>query len=92
MKLINKLLDKYYTNKLIDYIKFVLEDFYIDVTTIKYKNLIKIAVKNPKYNDRQYITIYRFTKEDAFTLMCMYKDVTTEILENYDKYYVKVGR
>lgn len=89
MKIISKILDAYYTNKLIDYIKFVLNDFLIDVRTIKYKYLVVIKVKKPKYNDIQYKEIYRFSKEDAFTLMCMYKDVTTEILENINKYREK---
>ncbi len=89
MKIISKLLDAYYTNKLISYIIFVLNDFVIDVRTEKHEYLVIIKVKKSKYNDSQYKEIYRFSKEDAFTLMCMYKDVTTEILENMNKYCEK---
>lgn len=70
MKLITKILDNYYTEKLEDFIKQIEISWYLDFKHINTKDELLVLVKKKKYNDKLFREIMHFQKKDSFTYLC----------------------
>ncbi len=71
MKLITKILDTYYSDKLVALITRILYNRYnIDIRVTTGEQYIRIEIKKTIYNDEQYKTIFAFKKEDSFSYIC----------------------
>ena len=70
MKIIEKILDKYYAKKLDDFVKFIELEYYLDFKHIYTKKDILIQVKEKRYNDDEYLEIIHLKKKDSFIHLC----------------------
>lgn len=90
-KNINSLLDKYYTDKVIDLImvnlhKYALESKYeVDKKTGR----ITFSIKMFKFKENYYKFIYAFRPKDSLELLQNIKEVIEEIDEKVTNYFVE---
>lgn len=70
MKLITKILDNYYTEKVDEFIKSIEMSWYLDFKHVYTKDKILVLVKKKKYNDKLFREIMHFQKKDSFTYLC----------------------
>lgn len=91
--MIEKILDNYYSKKLIQFIKDTLSDYIctINIKCFDYKNYMTIKIKRSEYNDEQYMQIYYFKKINAFEFMCRNKELG-EMLRNRVKEYLEENK
>lgn len=80
MKVIEKILDKYYMKKLVDEIKFTLKYYCLDFEYKYEKNGFLINVKKKKYKD--YTTIIKIDKKYCLSYLCDYGN----FIDNLTKY------
>jgi hypothetical protein len=87
MKLIEKILDDYYTIKLLDYFKnHIAIVYFLDFKYVYERPYNSIKVKKPKYKDYQ--TIIKFKKGDSCLHLCNINNFRKEchkIIQQYDK-------
>lgn len=87
MKMITKILDKYYSDKLCKEIKkYIKLQWFIDVRFIKRKYTIELQVKKPEYNENQYQEILTFGKDQCFYYMCIFEKVEKAIKDAMKRY------
>lgn len=86
MKLITKILDKYYSNKLCKEIKRYMMRWLIDIRFVERKYNIELQVKKPEYNENQYKEILTFGKEQCFYYMCIFEKVENAIKDAMERY------
>lgn len=92
--MITKVLDNYYSNKLMNIIKNrISKKYYISVYLKKpdfnvkeEKNKIIVQIKKPEYKDEFYTQIFAFYKENAFEILCRYDEMWKEIEINIKEY------
>ena len=84
--MIKKILDNYYSNKLINYCKSCLQRYIIDIRITETKTNVDIEIKMPKYNDKQFISIFNFHKGNAFIYLCEQEEIKKILLERAKKY------
>jgi len=83
-KILGKILDNYFSNKLLYKIQRGLEFRYlIDIKIKKDGNLYVIYVKNQKYNDKQYKELYNFTTYEAAD--CFIRINMSKLFENTER-------
>ena len=68
-KIIDSILDNYYTRKLIDEIKWCFINYNLDYRIIYYKGIVEIEAKQEKYNDRYYKSIICIHKSESLKHM-----------------------
>ena len=90
MKLIEKLLDKYYSNKLKQIVKQELIKWYLDYQFVELNRGIYLEVKKPEYNATQYKLIWSFNKDESLYYVCNYKQLKNDIQDAVDYYYESV--
>ena len=88
MKLITKILDKYYSKKLDDFIKSIEFEYYLDFKHIYTKDNILIQVKKKKYKDELFTEIAHLQKKDSFIHLCN-RDKLEEYIKRLIKDYTK---
>ena len=86
MKMITKILDKYYSDKLCKEIKRYMFLWFIDVRFIERKYTIELQVKKPEYNENQYQEILTFGKDQCFYYMCIFEKVEKAIKDAMERY------
>ena len=86
MKLITKVLDKYYSDKLCKEIKRYMLQWFVDVRFVEDKYLIELQVKKPEYNESQYKEILTFSKDNCFYYMCIFEKVENAIKDAMKRY------
>lgn len=86
MKLITKILDKYYSNKLCKEIKRYMLQWFIDIRFVEGKYTIELQVKKPEYNEKQYKEILTFGKDQCFYYMCIFEKVENAIKDAMERY------
>lgn len=86
MKLITKILDKYYSDKLCKEVKTYMLQWFIDVRIVERKYTIELQVKNPKYDEKQYKKILTFGKDQCFYYMCIFGKVKNAIKDAMERY------
>lgn len=86
MKLITKVLDKYYSNKLCEEIKRYMLLWIIDIRFVENKYFIELQVKKTEYNENQYQEILIFEKEKCFYYMCIFEKVENAIKDAMKRY------
>lgn len=87
MKLITKILDKYYADKLADKIRGDIQlKSFINVKIEKTSDFVFIKVKKPKYKDSEYHSVYHFHVSYAFELWLNYREVIKETMSNFNTY------
>lgn len=86
MKLITKILDKYYSNKLCKEIKRYMLQWFIDIRFVEGKYTIELQVKKPEYNEKQYKEILTFGKDQCFYYMCIFEKVENAIKDTMERY------
>ena len=85
--MIEKMLDKYYTKKLKDYISSYMTNwFIIDTRIVETKYYILLQIKKPHYKDETYITIHRFHKSNSIYYLLDIKNVCKDIKESVNRY------
>ncbi len=93
MKVIDKILDNYYSDKLekiiVERIRF---KSFVDVRTEKSKLGVYIKVKEPKFKDSEYEIIYAFKKEKAFEMLLNIEKAKEEVAKNLEYYLKQVYR
>ena len=87
MKLITKVLDKYYSDKLCKEIKRYMLQWFVDVRFVENKYSIELQVKITAYNENQYQEILTFRKEEAFYYMCIFEEVENAIDDGMKRYF-----
>lgn len=86
MKLITKILDKYYSDKLCKEVKRYMLQWFIDVRFVKRKYTIELQVKKSEYNENQYQEILTFGKDQCFYYMCIFEKVESVIIDAMKRY------
>lgn len=89
MKVIDRILNNYYSKKLEEYIDRELLEWFIDKKFIYNDNHIQLLIKLPEYNDKQYQEILTFFKEEAIIYLCNQnelKKVLKDRIKTYFKY------
>lgn len=93
MKVIDKILDNYYSDKLekiiVERIRF---KSFIDVRTEKSKLGVYIKVKEPKFKESEYEIIYAFKKEKALEILFDIEKVKEEVSKGLEDYFKEVYR
>lgn len=64
--MLEKVLDKYYTKKLMKQIKEYLDVFNLDKRIVYYKDYAILEVKRRKWKEENYITVFSCRYEEAF--------------------------
>ena len=87
MKRFEEKLDDYYAKKYLEYLErsvFVLWnfDFKIDFRDI----IVKVYIKNKKYNEQHYEPLFTFKKSKALYFICNFKETSDEIEEMIKEY------
>ncbi len=90
MKSIEKLLDKYYSNKLKQLVTQELNKWYLDYQFVELNRGIYLEVKKPEYNATQYKVIWSFNKDESLYYVCNYKQLENDIQDAVDYYYESV--
>lgn len=92
MKLLSKMLDNYYSNKLVQFVEMeIISKYIVDIKQFNHKNYIEISIKKTQYNDKQYIVVFRFNKQDAFEFMCRQQELSKKVLNNVRNYLESKG-
>jgi len=92
MKLLSKILDNYYSNKLVQFVEMeIISKYIVDIKRFNHKNYIEIRIKRTQYNDEQYMVIFRFNKQDAFEFMCRQQELSKKVLNNAKNYLESKG-
>ena len=88
MKVITKILDNYYSDKLIETIKDEINHkWFIDIRVKNNGNKVWVEVKRKKYNDNQYETIFGFYKRNAFANLIDVEKVREKVSKNVNIYF-----
>lgn len=87
MKRFEKKLDEYYVNKYIECLKHYIFIYWnLDFKIEKKDILIKIFMKNRKYNEKQYKELLAFRKDRALYFICNFKVHKKEIINAISHY------
>ena len=86
MKVINNILDDYFSNKLVNFCKSCLMRYVIDIQVIETKKYIDIRIKEKKYNDEQFKSIFCVDKKYALEYLCSQEETHELLLERAQKY------
>ena len=84
--MIDRILDKYYTKKLIEFIKSALVMYILDKKFEVTKDRVKIFIKKDKYNDNEYTLIGTFLKKDALEYLCNQNEVILNLRKKAKEY------
>lgn len=87
MKLITKILDKYYSDKLCKEVKTYMLHWLIDIRFVERKYTIELQVKKPKYDEKEYQEILTFGKDQCFYYMCIFEKVEKGIKDAMKRYF-----
>lgn len=82
--MIEKILDNYYTKKIIDKIKFYTMIYVLDFNYVFEKDRVLIECKNKKYKD--FTPIIQIDKKRAFSYLCDYDNFIKRIKRLIDDY------
>jgi len=85
--MIEKMLDKYYTNKLKDIISTDLITYYLDYQFKEDSDLLYVYVKKKKYDKKHYEILYTFRKRQIITLLFDLEKLSKLIKERVDFYF-----
>lgn len=86
-KIITKILDKYYSKKLIDEILQSLRfTFDLDFRTEYNKDKVRLYIKKRKYKDEEYYQLYYFRYEEAFNNLLRIDKVKSAMRECVEMY------
>lgn len=92
MKLLTKILDNYYSNKLVQFVKMeIISKYVVDIKHFNHKNYIEISIKRTQYNNKQYRVVFRFNKQDAFEFICRQQELSKKVLNNAKNYLESKG-
>ena len=92
MKILSKILDNYYSNKLVQFVEMeLISKYFVDIKRFNHKNYIEIRIKRTHYNDKQYTVVFRFNKQDAFEFMCRQQELSKKVLNNAKNYLESKG-
>ena len=87
MKIIDKIMDDYYTKKLKAELSHYLLNWFVDKKFVETNECVQLQIKKQEFNDKQYKTIFSFWKEDAFRYLCMQETLKERIYELVDDYF-----
>lgn len=87
--MIEKILDNYYSKKLIKLFKDIEMDWYLDFNHIYSQDNILILVKRKKYSNKNWKEIARFKKEDSLIHLCNRKELEEYIRKLIRRYCEK---
>lgn len=91
MKILSKILDNYYSNKLVQIVKMkIISNYIVDIKQFNYKNYIEIRIKKTCYNDKEYIVIFRFNKQDAFEWICRQQELSKKLSDEVLRYILNI--
>ncbi len=85
-KIIDRIIDNYYTEKLLEEISWCFEVRYLDYRFIFNKNEVEIKTKKNKYSPEFYEAIIRIKKDEALKYLLDYdkfRESIVKIIEDY---------
>ena len=90
--MIEKILDNYYSNKVIEVIKLAIysTSLFVDIKIKKTKDRIIIYIKRDKFKDIQYRQIFMFYKRYSFEAMTKQKELR-KLIESRTIKYLEVN-
>lgn len=88
--MIEKILNNYFTKKLLEEIKWSFKVRNLDYRFKNEKYRILIEVKQKKYSNEYYDAIIQIDKEDSFRYMCDLDNFTKQIDEIIDEYQKEI--
>ena len=92
MKVIDKVLDNYYSYKLIETIKDEIKHkYFIDIRIKNNENGVWVEVKRQEYNDNQYEAVFGFYKRNAFANLIDVERVREKVSKNVESYLKRNG-
>lgn len=90
-EMINKILDKYYSNKLNKYIEGLLLFYTPSFKIEKQKNRVYVYIKKYKYKDEYYKEIFNYNLEDSLFIFTNIKKLD-EIINERCKAYMEENK
>lgn len=89
--MIEKILDKYYTNKIKEMIKRNMMFWVnLDIRFIENKNHFELQIKDNKYNDNEYRKILTFDKKESIINICLWRELEETIKKLVERYYKEI--
>lgn len=85
--MIERILNNYFQKKLINRLKFSLLIYYLDFKYIFTKNKISVQCKRKKYNDEEYVNVFKIDKEDCYYYLCNYEKFIANVKKLINDYY-----
>jgi len=94
MRVIEKILDTYFTKKLENRIKNYFLRYFINIRFTNYKskihrNYVEMEIKKRNFNDEQYVPVMTIYKEDAILHICNVKELLKSLEETVKEYLDK---
>jgi hypothetical protein len=86
MRIITKILDNYYSEKLKKLLSRYMMRWFLDKRFIEEHERISLLIKRPEYNDKQYKEVISFYKDNAFEYMCNQKEIENVLKELVERY------
>ncbi len=87
MKIIDRILDNYYSKKLEKYIYIELLVYLIDTKFVCNDDKFQLLIKLPEYNDEQYQEILTFFKDEAIIHLCNQNEVKQVLKDRVKEYF-----
>lgn len=86
-KFIDKILDNYYSRKLVNKIENCIRFTYdLDIQTLWEDNLVRVKIKNKKYKDDHYYSIFIFECDNALTYLIRFSELDKTLKHAIDYY------
>lgn len=88
--MIEKILDKYYSKKLMEFLDRQLLEWFIDKRYLIKDTYVSLQIKKCKYNDSEYKEIITFAKKDAFIYLCNQSELKKVLRQCVQGYFEHV--
>ncbi len=92
MKVLNKILDNYYTDKLIEQLRLESLMYRVNLKFVKDNSDLDVFIKMREFNDEQYALIMVVRKQDSINHLINFKKMRKHFNENIEKYIERTGR
>lgn len=88
--MIEKILDNYFTKKLLDRTKDIMMNYWLDYKFEKQGNAVFIKIKHKRFKNSLYCTIGAFLKDKSINKLCNFKEYEDYIKKGIKWYQNKI--